>query len=780
MTTTATISAPATLLDALVAALEKAAAYNPNAHVVPAAVLWTDEKREWAPLMPRLHRRMPHLLTLGDYNPTTKTGPAIWLKCMIARTLPEADWPQDSVPILYLPGVSRRQLRAIETGPPHLVLLAELQYRGVFWTQPNARDWTALAFLVAEHALCLDVARDQDTAEALARALDALAETPLTALRGRRLEAPDFDALLMPDPVRDLLRWLDNPDTQRTTWTEAPWKAFCATCRSDYGFDPEKDGPLVAAERLGRRQGKWRAAWDRFAEAPALYPGLPVRLRQARPQTTGHLFDHEETWPQDNEAAEEDLRRGLLALEGALPDEARRRLAALDTHHAPRRRWVWATLGQAPLTHALAALVRLAGATGTPAAGTTPDAICAAYTATGWQADADALDALCAVRAPDDVKAVTAALRSLYKPWLEQTAEALQQAGAAHPWPTASRAEAGPGPSAGRVLLFADALRFDVAQRLRERLERTGVQVEQTVRTVALPSVTPTAKPAVSPVAALMDPASKAGAFQPQIAANGQDNTIERFRKLLQDQGIQVLPPDETGNPTGTAWTEWGDLDRQGHKDGWKLAWRIEEVLQELQARIHQLFDAGWREVVVCTDHGWLLLPGGLPKRHLPHYLAETRWGRCASLKDNATTDLQTVPWHWNPDVRIALAPGIGVFREGLDYAHGGLSPQECFVPVLTVTRLQPPVQATIAEVVWRGFRCRVHVDRATPGLQVDLRRKAADSAASIVSQPRPVEDGQASLLVEDDQLEGTAILAVLLDAGGQVIATRPTTVAEI
>ena len=321
---------------------------------------------------------------------------------------------------------------------------------------------------------------------------------------------------------------------------------------------------------------------------------------------------------------------------------------------------------------------------------------------------------------------------------------------------------------------------FALARRLQERLERSGMQVERTVRKAALPSVTPTAKPAVSPAAAQMDPASNAGAFQPQIAVTGQDNTIERFRKLLKDRGLQVLSPDETGDPTGAAWTEWGDLDRQGHKDGWKLAWRIEEVLRELHARIERLLEAGWREVVVCTDHGWLLLPGGLPKRDLPHYLADTRRSRCASLKDHTTTDLQTAPWHWNPDVRIALAPGIGVFRAGLDYAHGGLSPQECFVPVLTVTRARPTARAGIAEVVWRGFRCRVHVDHAAPGLRVDLRRKAADPASSITSGPRPVQDGQASLLVEDDRLEGAAALAVLLDAAGQVIATRPTTIAEI
>ena len=45
-----------------------------------------------------------------------------------------------------------------------------------------------------------------------------------------------------------------------------------------------------------------------------------------------------------------------------------------------------------------------------------------------------------------------------------------------------------------------------------------------------------------------------------------------------------------------------------------------------------------------------------------------------------------TVPWFWDPDVRIALAPGATCFEANKEYEHGGVSPQECIVPRLTVT----------------------------------------------------------------------------------------------
>ncbi len=124
-----------TVLDALLASLQKAAEYNQNDTVPPAAVLWTDERREWERLVPRLRTLLPHFLVFGAYDKATRTGPAIWLRCVLAGKMPDITWAPGSVPIIYLPGVSRATLRATEECPNELKPLAELQYRGVFWSQ---------------------------------------------------------------------------------------------------------------------------------------------------------------------------------------------------------------------------------------------------------------------------------------------------------------------------------------------------------------------------------------------------------------------------------------------------------------------------------------------------------------------------------------------------------------------------------------------------------------------------------------------------------------------
>jgi hypothetical protein len=98
---------------------------------------------------------------------------------------------------------------------------------------------------------------------------------------------------------------------------------------------------------------------------------------------------------------------------------------------------------------------------------------------------------------------------------------------------------------------------------------------------VALPSVTATAKPAVSPVADQLSADVEADEFRPFVAATGKVLTAERFRQLLAAHGYQVLAAGETGDPAAMGWTELGDLDHYGHNQGWKLAWRVDEVVRE-------------------------------------------------------------------------------------------------------------------------------------------------------------------------------------------------------
>lgn len=464
------------------------------------------------------------------------------------------------------------------------------------------------------------------------------------------------------------------------------------------------------------------------------------------------------------------------------PDTAATEIEKLESSHAARRGWVWAQLGRAPLARALEHLALLARATRTKLGGENATAMAAAYAAEGWRADAAVLDALAGLSRAADIATVKAAIQAVYTPWLEAGAERFQHRVRETPAPYGAAPRALAEVGAGTCIVFADGLRLDLGKRLRAALETAGLLVEETWRWVPLPPVTPTAKPAASPVADLVTGEGADGEqFQPSVAATGQPLTIERFRKLLAERGFQDLRGDDTGDPAGRAWTEHGEIDQRGHEEGWKLARRIAEEIAGLVDRIQGLLDAGWREIRVVTDHGWLLVPGGLPKVDMPQYLVESRWTRCGTLKPGTKIDFPTAPWHWNPDVLIALAPGISSFRASTEYSHGSLSLQECVVPSLVVRAAEPRgPAATVVSVRWTGLRCRVQVVGARAGWQVDLRTKAGDPATSLAkgAQSKPVgPEGDASFVVDNPDHEGMAATVVLLDPEARVAARHNTTV---
>ena len=765
-----------TMVEALVLSLERSGRFNPNDVVRPCALLWTDQDAQWRPVIAQLRRLLPQLVTFGEYEPEHRSGPAIWLRSVIERALPEVELPDGATPIVYLPGVSRQELRAIEECPDSLKPLVELQYRGVCWTQKNGKDWTVEAFLVSEEGgLGLDVARDAATRRAMLGALAELATTSVDRLKGKHLEAEDFDKLFSDDPAKDLLLWMSEPDSVKSGWNRGRWAAFKSRCKADFKIDPDQDGELVGAELLGRREGLWATVWERFTESPVLYPGLPALLRKAMPH---ELFVESSSWPQNNEKEEEALEQALLGLEKSPPAKARDRVLELEKLHGPRRGWVWARLGQAPLAHAIGHLARLVEVAATRLGGASVAEMAKLYADGAWEADTAALAAAAAVKSAADSLAVGKALNAVYRPWLESAAEHLQALAEREPLPGhngQSMEELRVEP--GGTVLFADGLRFDVSQHLAPRMRDKGWTVTLSTRWAGLPTVTATAKPAVSPVSKDIKGISLGEDFLPVTADGEQPLTTDRFRKLLASAGYQYLRADETGDPAGRGWTENGELDKLGHSLQGKLAGRVEEQVELLIERIEALLNAGWREIRVVTDHGWLWLPGGLPKADLPKYLTASRWARCAAIKGDSKVQVPTVGWHWNVHERVAVAPGIACFGAGNEYAHGGLSLQESLVPVIRVTAGKAAAKATaeIAEINWAGLRCRVRVDAVQPGLSVDLRTKVNDADSSM-SRTRVLDaKGTASMLVADDELEGSPAVVVVLDAGGHVIAKQPT-----
>ncbi len=776
---TGTNAAAGTILGSLIAALrDKGGPLDGQER--PAAVLWPDPDGEWRSLVGTLRERLPEFLVLGAYDEAARTGPAIWLRAVVDDESGASVSTAGRTPVLYLPGVSRQQLRAGDDCPDRLKPLVELLYRGAVWAHPNGREWTVRAFLSSPKSLGLDVADDVGTRRAMLQALPEVAVAPLDRLERRRLDADYFHRVLSPDPLRDVLQWLGEGDAMRSRLGPERWSAFRGRCRDELDFDPETEPDVAAGERLGCGEGEWARVWERFLEAPESYEWVADVLLRSRP--AGVLPFESERWPDLNAEAEEVLRLQLEELRDLSHDEICRRVLEAGEEHGRRRYWVWARLGLSPMAVVLAPLARLAAEARTTPAGATPGEIAGGYVEHGWAADAAARDALALVRAADR-ELVAGVVRRLLLPWLEDGARAFQDAVEREALP----GRGGQPPVEAHedmCLLFVDGLRYELARALAELLETRGFSTDRRHRWAALPTLTATGKPAATPVAADIIGAELGGDFAPRFEATGRRVEAEVLRAAMEERGYQVLAAGTLDAPLGSparGWGEAGAIDKLGHElDAADFARKLEDELAALRDRIARLLDVGWKAVRVVTDHGWLLMPGGLPKVDLPRHLTVSRGARCAVVAGGARADALIAPWHWNANESFAAARGAGAFRRSVDYAHGGLSIQECLVPDLTIqAALRREAAARVRRIVWRGFRCLIVAVAEAGGVSADLRLKS-DPRRSVATAVRPLDaDGSASLLLADDDHEQSRLVLVLVDDEGRILDRRETAVGE-
>ncbi|MFD1385028.1 BREX-1 system phosphatase PglZ type B [Rhodanobacter aciditrophus] len=651
----------------------------------PAAILWTDKDAAWQPAMPLLKSAMPELLELGDYNPEQRTGPAVWLKCVIAGLASPLE--TDKVPVIYLPGISRSELRAIESCPGHLAMLAELQYRSRWWSTPNNnRDWTVSGFLANNTiGLELDIAKDKVTQETLSQVLEPLLEAEVNTLQGKRITSAELGALVVEDPLRDLLHWLDNP-ANADSWSPMRQTMLQQYCQREYGLNADTNNRSTFLANLCEQpQPVWSALWARFEDMAERLPGLLKQLETVEPLA---LALNSECYLSLALKEEQVLAKTFADMANKSDLEIEPEITRLQSEHAGRNESLWSRLGYTPYACALPHFDKLVELKNKPFGGPDIDIMASAYEREFWQLDYAALQAMACAQHDSHRQAIEGVLKVIYTPWLESRAEYFQKLIKENGYNSSDyqirECATASYQTASQVVFFVDGLRFDVAREFAKSLE-VDYSVAVSTQWSALPSLTATAKAAVMPIKALLDGDVDSSNFIPRVKSSGSDLSPTSFKKLLEQEGWQYLDGVETGDPSGLAWVQTGDLDKAGHKEQLRLPSRIADILDEVIARVHGLKQAGWQHIRIVTDHGWLWVPGGMPKATLNKNATIDKTLRCAMMKSAASSEHITAPWYWNNHVNIAFAPGIKAFRAGSHYDHGGLSLQECLTPVIDI-----------------------------------------------------------------------------------------------
>ncbi|MEX7468587.1 BREX-1 system phosphatase PglZ type B [Mycobacterium adipatum] len=765
-------------------ALRGAAKYNAESTAPPAAVFWPDPDRTWQPVIGTLQKSVP-ILVLGAFDAAKAQGPAIWVRAALSAPnsveLPSylAEQNDTNPWVVYLPGHGRSALSDVASIDPAVSPLVEVALRSNWWPSANGQAaWTPHSFLGSKNGAGLDIGGDAKTRSALTSVLDRLIAEDIDDLRHLgRLDASRLHSLVMTDTVRTLLDWLNDSDGTRSVLDDIQWQAFVEACCSTYGFNPDKDGSLTATGLLGAREGPWGPVWARFADNPRRYPNLPAALDSARPASDlfGGLDPHPESWPSWNQEQENELRQSLASL-GAQNDleQTRATLNELAATHLRREESVWGELGRAPLAGAVGLLAEMAAlVTATVPSGDLKSQA-TWYAAEGHKVDDLALQAMAAAPAAADRDAVCRALKGLYDPWLDAVARAFQAAAV-----PSYKGEVGLDVAAGTCVVFIDALRFDLAQRLAKRLAALDVSV--VARLAAFPTVTPTGQPAVAPVSTRF----RAGQAFDAADSEGRSVKGQIFRSALSEAGVQYLDwkASEIGDVNKIGWTQTNTIDALGHDHGHALADMLDQQLDLAAERIRNLLGGGWRRVVVATDHGFVMPATPAQKVNLPLAVTEgdaARKPRVARLKAGAARpDFPIVPWTWDSAVEMVSAPGAAAFESGTVYEHGGLSPQECVIPIIEISAGETATgPAQIVGIRWTGQRCRIDYEPAESDVVAEVRRAPGDTSSRVGGPKSPSEPGEIKILVdEEDATAGTTAYVVLLAADGTVVAQRQTTV---
>lgn len=274
-----------------------------------------------------------------------------------------------------------------------------------------------------------------------------------------------------------------------------------------------------------------------------------------------------------------------------------------------------------------------------------------------------------------------------------------------------------------RAVIIVDALRYDCALAIGDLLR--GQTVEVTPILAMLPTVTAIGMTALLPLSgASISFEVKNNALHPRV--NGKDCAVRENRlKFLEEFGASCRDITEVESAADTPESSellvvFGheEVDHIGHGQAETLIRHLHLEVERLARLVRKLHRWGYGQVHIVTDHGFILLDEDKLPSEVPcdkawcHVLKE----RFALVPASADVPLVRLPFEWDPEIRVAVPPGLAFFKAEKSFSHGGAAVQEMVIPHL-VSRAQTTQAKRIAvEVVLPTFALQ------RPAVKVTLR----------------------------------------------------------
>lgn len=363
------------------------------------------------------------------------------------------------------------------------------------------------------------------------------------------------------------------------------------------------------------------------------------------------------------------------------------------------------------------------------------------YSSGGWRLDSAGEEVLRNLsRSTPELLALVAPLREAYRARWERSlidwSELWSKAGCPIPaLPTAGawlkQTMASTGATA---VLMIDALRYDLGVTLASQINRQeGTERAMVIPARApLPSVTALGMGLALPLqehdtkAEVVDGRWHLIETQTQLDLSIAEKRRAwlRTRKVVADEGILPLNDVVRGHVPQPgkgrmAVVITDDLiDQLGHDDELELS-GTGAVLERYRTAITQLRDAGWRRVLIVTDHGYIHWAGNDDKRLTPPLAGATYRARRALAYPASTTLAEPHVFAPGGDWRVLPARGAASWSAygKLGYFHGGASLQEWIIPCI---QIEWPSKAQPVQVRVQPIK---HILSAQPRLTLQVER---------------------------------------------------------
>jgi hypothetical protein len=271
------------------------------------------------------------------------------------------------------------------------------------------------------------------------------------------------------------------------------------------------------------------------------------------------------------------------------------------------------------------------------------------------------------------------------------------------------------------AVLFVDALRIDLAESLRARLDQPNRTVYTRLALASLPSKTPVGMASLLPRAdSDLIVLSKNGKLRSDISGKDVSAPAGRIDHLRSH--IANIEVGELKAVSEDQLRQWAsnrmpvalmtrDIDDSGEIAASVAPELFEEMVADLARSVTVLHRAGYRRVVIGTDHGFLLIPADieLPVRPSPgsggEMTSSTRYSVGPNSADADCIGFQPSQMGRTGTSNVVLPKGLTAFGVGGPrhrFVHGGLSPQECVLRFVVSELAGPqriPVRVRLSQI---------------------------------------------------------------------------------